>query len=204
MILQDFCEATGMEINIKKSCFSSMEDEMDLDILSLFPIDHQRLEEGIRYLGFLIKPNRLHKGDWTWLIEWVERRIGHWCYRCLSLGGRLILIKAVLESIPIYWMTLYKIPISVLKLIRCIALSYLWSGNHSLEKIHLAKWVVIARPCSVGGWGLKDLVSFGRALRMKSMWRFLSTDNLWSSICCDKYLRGMDKATWFMRGHRSW
>jgi len=203
-ILQNFGNATGMEINYNKSSFSSMEDEMDPDILSLFPIDHQRLDLGIRYLGFFIKPNRLLKRDWAWLFERVEQRVGHWCYRHLSIGGRLTLIKAVLESIPVYWMTLYKVPVSVLRLIRTIAASYLWSGNLNNDKIHLVKWEVIARPCSLGGWGIKDLDAFGKALRMKSLWRFLSTDTHWSYICCDKYLGGMDKVTWFMRGQMSW
>ena len=39
---------------------------------------------------------------------------------------------------------------------------------------------------------------------MKSMWRYLTTDTLWSNISCDKYLKNMDKAIRFMRGHRSW
>ena len=38
---------------------------------------------------------------------------------------------------------------------------------------------------------------------MKSMWRFLTVDTIWSQIVCDKYLNGEDKSTWFLRSHRS-
>jgi len=181
-IFKDFCDATGMEINLNKSCFLSLEDEMDLEIHTLFPIEHKRIDEGIKYLGFQLKPNGYNKSDWSWLIERVEKKIGMWCFRWLTLGGRLTLIKTILESIPVYWMTLYKIPKSVLNFLRGLATSYLWSGNNSHDKIHLTRWSVIARPRSMGGWGLKDLETFGRALRMKTMWRFLTTDTIWSQI----------------------
>ena len=38
---------------------------------------------------------------------------------------------------------------------------------------------------------------------MKTMWRFLSTDSIWSKICFDKYLRDMTKEDWILGGHKS-
>lgn len=203
-IIKEFCLATGMEINYEKSCFYSMGDALDPDIYTLFPVLYHHFDEGLTYLGYRLKPNCYRSGDWLWLIERIEHRIGVWCYRSLSLGGRLILIKSVIESMPVYWMTLHKIPKAVLNHIRKLAVSFLWSGNHSEEKIHLVKWSIIARPKAMGGWGLKDLDTFGRAFRMKSMWRFLNTHSIWSQICCVKYLRGADKMSWFIKGLRSW
>jgi len=101
-IISDFCGATGMEISLDKSCFISPLEVMEPSILELFPIVHRRLDEGIRYLGYHLKPNGYTKSDWNWLIGRVERKIGLWCYRYLSLGGILTLIKSVLEGIPIY------------------------------------------------------------------------------------------------------
>jgi hypothetical protein len=57
-----------------------------------------------------------------------EKRIGHCCNRWLSLGGRFILIKYVLESQPIYWMELVAIPDSVLNKIRILIFNFLWSS----------------------------------------------------------------------------
>ena len=62
---------------------------------------------------------------------------------------------------------------------------------------------MIARPRLLGGWGFKDLESFGQALRMKTLWRFLTTDTIWSQICSDKYLRDINKETWILKGHKS-
>lgn len=40
--------------------------------------------------------------------ERFDKRISNGCNRWLSLGGRFILIKLVLERIPVYWFTLEK------------------------------------------------------------------------------------------------
>jgi len=89
------------------------------------------------------------------------------------LGGRLILVKSVLESIPVYWLSLFKIPESILCGLRRYVASFLWSGSGRDNKIHLASWGMITRPKLMGGWGLRNLEIFSRALRMKILWRGL-------------------------------
>lgn len=44
------------------------------------------------------------------------------------------------------------------------------------------------RPKDNGGWGLKDMHIFARALIMKSMWRGLNSCGIWSEILKYKYL----------------
>lgn len=39
-----------------------------------------------------------------------------------------------------------------------------------------------------GGWGLKELHTFERALLMKSMWRGLMSNGIWNDITKNKYL----------------
>lgn len=144
-IISIFCDAIGMEICPSKSCFLTPMEVMEPHILELFPFDHRMIDFGINYLGFSLKPNGYNKTDWAWLVEHVEHKIGLWCYRWLSLGGKITLIKSGLEGIPIYWMTLFKIPKSILDDQRRYAASYLWSGNSLHGKIHLTKWSMIAR-----------------------------------------------------------
>jgi hypothetical protein len=36
---------------------------------------------------------------------------------------------------------------------------------------HLAKWDMITKPKDLGGWGIRNLDWFGRALAAKSLWR---------------------------------
>jgi len=57
----------------------------------------------------------MEKKDWNWLIGKVEKHLFVWCNHFLSQGGRLILVKYVLETIPAYWMSLAFIPKGVLQ-----------------------------------------------------------------------------------------
>ena len=59
------------------------------------------LDSAFKYLGFYLNPNAYRKEEWNWLIKKVERRINNWALINLSLGGSLILVKAVIETISV-------------------------------------------------------------------------------------------------------
>jgi len=58
---------------------------------------------------------------------------------------------------------------------------------------------MIAKPKSQGGWGIRDLVLFNKALAKKSMWRDLFHNELWSVILRNKYLKGMEVVSWLRK-----
>jgi hypothetical protein len=129
-ILNIFCRATGMLVNLTKSTFhhSGIQGEVLENFKEVFPYNFVDLSEGFRYLGYFLKSRKYKAEDWRWLLAKFEKRIGHWCNRWLSLGGRFVLIKVVLESQPVYWMDLVVIPVSVLNKIRQLMFTFLWSG----------------------------------------------------------------------------
>jgi hypothetical protein len=96
------------------------------------------LDQGLKYLGFHLKPNLYKKGDWQWLIAKVEKKINHWCNRWLSRGGRLVLVKVVLEAIPVYWISLAWVLKGVLEAIRKLCYKFIWSGEKSKKGLVLA------------------------------------------------------------------
>jgi hypothetical protein len=115
-ILDLFCKATGMEINMNKSCIlaNGLSDAFLRRLEQLFPMKIEPLDVGVKYLGFHLKPNNYKKDDWTWLIKKMEDIITYWCNRWLSQGGRLVLVKYVLESILIYWLSIAHVPKGIL------------------------------------------------------------------------------------------
>ena len=117
--LDVFCDGTGMSISPNKSQFDQSKwDPDELEVLhNHFSFDILPLEHGFRYLGFFLKPNDYKIRDWIWLLKRIETRIGNWGHHFLSIGGRLILTKSVLESLPVYWFSLSWIPKAILKLI---------------------------------------------------------------------------------------
>lgn len=178
-----------MEISSTKSTLIAPGGIIDERIRDFFPYLVTSLDDGFKYLGYSLKSDKYRKKDWLWLWERLDRKMGLWCYRFLSLGGRLIPAKAVLESIPVYWLSLFKIPISILEGIRRRITSFLWSGSGRDDKIHLVHWSCLARPKHSGGWGLRRLDPFSKALRMKSLWRGLFSKTLWNKILIYKYIR---------------
>ena len=80
-----------------------------------------------------------------------EKRINQRCNRWLTLGGRYILVKSVLETQSIYWMALVAVPVPVLTKIRKLMFDFLWAGGGSKQRIHLCNWETLAKPKDLGG-----------------------------------------------------
>jgi len=188
--LELFKRATGMLINVRKSIMvTNLVPEADLQYLTdHLPFQIEPLDGGLKYLGFHLKPNSYRMEDWRWLIGKLEKRILVWSHRWLSRAGRLVLIKSVLEAIPIYWMSLAWIPKGILEKARRLCFSYLWSGNKETRKMPWVRWGRIALPKSLGGWGLKNIFHFSKALAGKVVWRLLTTTSLWTRVLIKKYL----------------
>jgi hypothetical protein len=131
MLLKTLCSASRLMINITKSTVlqAGLSEEDLRPFKALFPFKFEDLEAGFKYLGFYLKTSLYRAGDWCWLLKKMEKKISNWCFRWLSLGGRYILLKAVLESESVYWMSLALIPGSVLNSIRKLMYHFLWKKN---------------------------------------------------------------------------
>lgn len=103
-VFELFQKETCMIINIHKSTLTAVGcSQLEVQYtLRHFPFALQPLEDGLKYLGFRLKPSGYKIADWTWLISKVENRLHTWYNRYLSRAGRLTLIKAVLEATLVY------------------------------------------------------------------------------------------------------
>lgn len=75
-----------------------------------------------KYLGYPVSAEG--EGAFDYLIEKFEKRLNNWKSKCLSHARRLILIKSVLNSLPIYAMGTILIPAKVLKKLTAIARNF--------------------------------------------------------------------------------
>jgi hypothetical protein len=142
----------------------SMRNEDTNFYKSLFSFEVQDFDDGIKYLGFYLKPNCYKKYDWHWLIAKLEKCLKCWSFHWLSRVGRLTLAKSVLEAIHVYWMSLAWIPKGILEKLRRICFKFIWSGSHDKHTSPWARWENLARPKSLGGWGLKNIFLFSKYL----------------------------------------
>lgn len=103
----------------------------------------------------------------------IESKIEHWNRRWLSLGGRYVLLSFVLQSIPVYWLSLYKVTKCMLNSFRKLCFKSLWSTSRDSGAIPLVKWSNLAVSKKLGGWGFKNLHMFGQPLATEQLWRSL-------------------------------
>ncbi|XP_071699918.1 uncharacterized protein [Rutidosis leptorrhynchoides] len=78
--------------------------------------------------------------------------------RCLSFGGRLVLVKEVISNLPLHYMSIYKAPVGIIKRLERYQRNFLWGGDCLKKKTSLVKWDSFRLPCSPlfsqTGWDL--------------------------------------------------
>ncbi|GJS19900.1 RNA-directed DNA polymerase, eukaryota [Tanacetum coccineum] len=71
--------------------------------------------------------------SWNETIEAMASRLSKWKMKTLSIGGRLTLLKSVLGSMPIYHMSIFKVPMKILQRMESIR-SHFFNGSDPLAK----------------------------------------------------------------------
>ena len=108
----------------------------------------------------------------------------------------MTLVQPILTSIPIYWMGLAPILVSILNKLRSLAFDYLWGSSDHNRRFHLTNWKSLSWPKYHGGWGIKNLPWFSIALRPKNLWLVLHNDGLWNRVIFSKYIKRCSIESW--------
>ena len=74
---------------------------------------------------------------WDDVEERLCRRLALWKRQYISKGGRLTLIRSTLSSMPIYYMSLFRIPRIVILRLEKIQRDFFWGGGNMEHKPHL-------------------------------------------------------------------
>ena len=108
-------------------------------------------------------------------MEKIKRKITGWGTAWLNLAGKVVLIKAVLNSYLLYQCSLLLAPVKIINQIEGLLRSFLWNGgnNGGGKKFALVSWKTIKLPRFEGGLQIRDLKFQNLAIGAKLLWNML-------------------------------
>ncbi|GKE98655.1 RNA-directed DNA polymerase, eukaryota, partial [Tanacetum coccineum] len=122
-ILDCFHRASGLRFNMSKSKFLGISVDADKVDQAAKKIGCVTLKTPFIYLGSKVGGFMSRIQSWNETVEGMVTRLSKW--NTLSIGGRLTLIKLVLGSMPIYHMSLFRVPMKVLQRMESIRSHFL-------------------------------------------------------------------------------
>lgn len=106
----------------------------------------------------------------------------------LSLAGRVTLIKSVLISIPVYYMTVESMTTTTVNTINALIRKFLWGKVGKDRYLSLISWEKVCRKYEDGGLDIRDIKLFNKALLKKMTWQVAAKqDRLWVQVIGAKY-----------------
>ncbi|KAL5557970.1 hypothetical protein UlMin_034181 [Ulmus minor] len=194
-ILNFFSICSGLKINMNKSSLAGihMEDEEVMALAAV--VGCEKGSWPMKYLGLPLGGNPNSTEFWNPVVEKVGKMLDGWKKAVLSKGGRLTMIQSVLSSIPIYFMSLFKLPNGVAALLEKMMRQFLWDKEVGGKGKSLVDWKLVCTSKECGGLGIRNLLIRNNALLGKWLWRFpLEQHTLWATVIRSKY--GLNREGW--------
>jgi hypothetical protein len=187
-VLRGFELASGLRVNFWKSCLIGVNVSNDFLFMASDFLNCKIGTLPFKYLGLPVGANPRLSSTWAPMLDSIRKRLGSWGNKYISLGGRIVLINAVLNSLPIFFLSFLKLPVKVWREVVRIQRKFLWGGLSSKNKMCWVKWSDICKPKKEGGLGIKDLRLMNASLLSKWRWKLLvDGDDLLTKVILAKY-----------------
>ena len=107
-------------------------------------------------------------------------KLEDWKEKLLNQAGKEVLIKAVIQAIPSYAMSVVRFPKGFCEKLCSKVSRFWWSRNGRDRSIHWKSWEFLTRRKKIGDIGFKDFYFMNLAYLGKQAWRIITEpEALW-------------------------
>ncbi|CAM8957099.1 unnamed protein product [Rhodiola kirilowii] len=187
-IFRQYEGVSGQRINYEKSgiCFSrNTPADVRLEVCNVLRMP--QVSSHSKYLGLPLVIGQRKTESFKCILEKVWKKITDWKNKLLSAAGREVLVKAVLQAIPVYMMSVYQFPKKVISDMTRLIQQFWWRKEGPKGVSWLSQDTLRKKKCE-GGLGFRDLGIFNEAILMKIAWRVAKNPQLlMSKVLTAKY-----------------
>jgi hypothetical protein len=141
-----------------------------------------------KYLGLSTPEGRMTSEKFQSLQNRLASCLVEWDDSHKSQAAKEVLIKAIAQSIPVYVMSVFKLPLGLCDELTKMIRRYWWGAQRGKRKTHWVAWDIMLRPKDYGGMGFRDMRLFNQALLARQAWRLIQyPDTLCAQLLKAKY-----------------
>nr|XP_004237272.1 uncharacterized protein LOC101266714 [Solanum lycopersicum] len=187
-IIEDYEKVSDQKVNKDKSFFmvtskTSQYIIGDIKLVTSFCMKNSP----IHYLGCPLYIGGQRIIYFSEVVEKVIKRISGWQSKILNYGGKVTLVKHVLQAMPIHILAAMSPPKTTLMYIKREIAAFFWGVDKDGKKYHWASWNTLDYPTMEGGIGVRLLDDVCKAFQYKHWWEFRTKGSLWSQFLKAKY-----------------
>ncbi|XP_059458269.1 uncharacterized protein LOC132187853 [Corylus avellana] len=188
-VLEVYEKASGQQLNRSKtSIFFSKNTKIEAKTVILNAAGVISTDRYEKYLGLPALIGRSKVSAFTNITGKIWERINGWKEKFLSQAGKEVLLKAVVQSIPTFTMSVFQLPKTLCKEINAMMAKFWWGHKENDSRIAWMSWHKMGMAKESGGLGFRDLEMFNLALLAKQGWRIMTNPNtLVATILREKY-----------------
>ena len=137
-ILGKYEVALGQKINSDKTTFFYSKNVLVENLLGV-----SEIREYEKYLGLPTVVGRNKKASLTYIKDRGWGKLQGWKEKLLSQAGNEVLLKEVVQAIPTFAMSCFRIPVGLCQDIEILIHKFWWGQRRDRRKIHWKKWEVL-------------------------------------------------------------